>query len=47
MNTTNGKFTKFFVLLLLGIVNLAVDWFFYVKVELIQPGESALPNLNC
>lgn len=35
---TGIKFLKFFVLLILGVVNLGVDWFFYTRVELIQPG---------
>jgi hypothetical protein len=32
------KFLKFFALLVLGLINLGVDWFFYTRVELIQPG---------
>lgn len=38
INTRAGRFFKFFVLLFLGVINLVVDWFFYTKVELIQPG---------
>lgn len=33
-----GKFLKFFVLLVLGFVNISVDWFFYTRVNLIEPG---------
>lgn len=32
------KFLKFFVLLVLGAFNLLVDWFFYTRIELIEPG---------
>lgn len=32
------KYLKFFVLFILGFVNLSVDWFFYTRIELIEPG---------
>lgn len=32
------KFLKFFGLLVFGLVNLCVDWFFYTRIELIEPG---------
>lgn len=33
-----GKYLKFFVLLVLGILNLAINWFFYARVCLEEPG---------
>lgn len=38
VNTKPGKYVKFFILLLLGMINLGVDWYFYAKIQLIQPG---------
>ena len=38
INTKPGKYIKFFIMLLLDMINLGVDWYFYAKVELYQPG---------
>lgn len=38
INTRPGKYVKFYVLFLFDILNLIVDWYFYLKVELIKPG---------
>ncbi|RNA37323.1 hypothetical protein BpHYR1_012422 [Brachionus plicatilis] len=38
INTRPGKYVKFYILFLFDILNLLVDWYFYLKVELIKPG---------
>jgi len=37
-DTLRGKYLKFFVLLIMDLVDGSIDWFFYLKVQLIQPG---------
>lgn len=37
-NTKPGKYVKFFVFIILDLIDLAVDWFFYGRVASIQPG---------
>jgi hypothetical protein len=36
--TKSGKVLKFIILLFLDLLDVAVDWFFYTKVSLLQPG---------
>lgn len=38
INTKPGKYVKFYILFLFDIINLIIDWYFYLKVELIKPG---------
>ena len=38
VNTRPGKILKFTILLVLDLIDVAIDWFFYAKVQLIQPG---------
>jgi hypothetical protein len=38
VNTRPGKYFKFIVLLVLDLVNLCVDWFFFLKIQLAEPG---------
>jgi hypothetical protein len=38
VNTRPGKYFKFIVLLILDLVNLCVDWFFFLKIQLAEPG---------
>lgn len=38
VHSKSAKFLKFFVLLVLGCINLCIDWFFYTRVDLIEPG---------
>ena len=38
VNTRPGKLTKFVILLILDLIDVAVDWYFYAKVKLIEPG---------
>jgi hypothetical protein len=38
LNTKPGKYVKFFILLILDMINVIVDWYFYTKVQLIKPG---------
>ena len=38
INTKPGKYVKFFILLVLDMINLAVDWYFYAKIQLVEPG---------
>lgn len=37
-NTKPGKIIKFIVLLILDLIDVAIDWYFYAKVKLIEPG---------
>lgn len=38
INTKPGKYIKFFVMLILDLIDVGIDWFFYAQVQLIQPG---------
>ena len=38
VNTRPGKILKFVILLILDLIDVAVDWYFYTKVKLIEPG---------
>lgn len=38
VNTKPGKYTKFVILLWLDLLNLCVDWYFYIKIQLVEPG---------
>lgn len=38
LNTKPGKYLKFFIMLLLDIIDVGIDWFFYMQVQLIEPG---------
>ena len=31
LNTRRGKYVKFFILLILDLINVIVDWYFYTK----------------
>jgi hypothetical protein len=37
-NTKSGKINKFLILLLLDLLDVAVNWFFYTKVVTMKPG---------
>ena len=37
-NTKSGRYLKFFIMIFLDLINLGVDWFFYGKVALAEPG---------
>jgi hypothetical protein len=38
VNSRNGKIVKFIILLIIDLVDVVVDWYFYAKVKLIEPG---------
>lgn len=38
INTKPGKYIKFFIMLILDLVDVGIDWFFYAQVQLTQPG---------
>lgn len=42
LNTKPGKYVKFFILIILDLINVIVDWYFYTKVQLIKPGNNFL-----